>query len=539
MSDERLIRDLRALDRPIEVDPAFGEALYAILDGDYASRRQFGPSLTLLLVAALLVALFVGGVVAVGTGLRLPWTSDQSIVGPGAAGCPSDLPASQLLELVVNEDGYADPDDEWGPTAGFIVRVYDDGLLLTAGHGRTVEQIRAGDSGMTARRLSPTGIRLILEAAEQDALGSGCHDRWADIPERALSVRGDDGGVARVAWGRGSDFIRQMTDEELVAAERLVERLRDLESWLPDEAWVDATPRPYVPDRWLVNVQLPDLVGLADPEGARDRQLSLPDANEIVLPEGVTLLAIGAPYEEPDGAAAPGQPGLHGRCAVIGADAARSLSDAIADAGAVAFNQSWWLRFGSDRVAVAIRPMLPTDDGCTARMLGLVEPAGPSSSPLPQASGDLASVDPCGFVSEGSMRTAIEVPAGRPIAITDRTALGEMGRFGPEFLVCSYHLGEIWDDPSTVVHVRTSSTETDAARALAYEILGGGAIEEAVADRRVWHNGCDYSMTAECTPAIAISVEPYFIVVILEGRLPEHDLPSIARALASAVRTTR
>jgi hypothetical protein len=82
MSDERLIRALRALDRPVDVDPAFGDSLYSILEGEYARRHQIRPRVTLLLVAALLVALVVGGAVAVGSGLlRLP-APDAWIIGP-------------------------------------------------------------------------------------------------------------------------------------------------------------------------------------------------------------------------------------------------------------------------------------------------------------------------------------------------------------------------------------------------------------------------------------------------------------------------
>lgn len=536
MSDERLIRGLRALDRPVDVDPGFGEALFATLEGEFDRRRQFRPRLTLLLVAALVVALLVGGAIAVGSGLlRLRWTSDHLVV-PSVAGCPADLPDGQVLELVVNEGGYVDPSDEWGPTAGSVIRVYDDGLLLTAGHGRTVEQIRAGDSGMTARRLSQTGIRLILEAADESAFGSGCNDRWADTHVRVLTVRGEDGGVGRVAWGRGSSFIRQMTYEEQEAAERLVARLEDPESWLPADAWIDATARPYVPNRWLVNVQLPETY--ADPEGALDRPLSLPNADEMALPGGTALLALGDPYQEPDGVEPPRQPGLRGRCAVIGVDLARSFTEAFADAGAVAFNQNWWFRHDSDSLGVAIRPLLPTDEGCTARVLGLAELPGPPPTPLAQPSGDLALAEPCGFLSEASVRTTMDVPAARPIVIADRTARDEIWRLGPEYRVCSYRLGEIWDDPSTVVHVRTSSTNSTEARVLAHEILGESAPEEAVADRTVWRNGCGFGQPFGCTPAIVISVEPYFIVITFEGHVTG-DLPRFARGLASVIATDR
>jgi hypothetical protein len=85
MSDEQLIRALRGLDRPVDVDPGFDDALFAILEREYAGRHQPRPGVTLLLVAALLVALLVGGALAVGSGLlRLPPVVDRSIIPPGA-----------------------------------------------------------------------------------------------------------------------------------------------------------------------------------------------------------------------------------------------------------------------------------------------------------------------------------------------------------------------------------------------------------------------------------------------------------------------
>lgn len=108
MSDERLIRALRALDRPVDMDPTFGDALYAVLEGEFARRRQFRPSLILLLVAALLVALVVGGVVAVGSGLlRLP-APDSLIIGPdqvevGDCHLPSAPATTRVTEIATDE----------------------------------------------------------------------------------------------------------------------------------------------------------------------------------------------------------------------------------------------------------------------------------------------------------------------------------------------------------------------------------------------------------------------------------------------------
>lgn len=85
MSDESLIRALRALDRPVDVDPAFEGALYAALEREYLRPSRPRPSLRLLLAAALLVALLVGTVLAVGSALlRLP-APDGRILDPSIA----------------------------------------------------------------------------------------------------------------------------------------------------------------------------------------------------------------------------------------------------------------------------------------------------------------------------------------------------------------------------------------------------------------------------------------------------------------------
>lgn len=100
MSDERLIRDLRALDRPIDLDPAFDEALYATLRGELARRRRFRPWLTSLLAAALLAAV-IGGAVVVGSRvLPTPIASPM----PSASVVPSPSgPATGLAAIVVTE----------------------------------------------------------------------------------------------------------------------------------------------------------------------------------------------------------------------------------------------------------------------------------------------------------------------------------------------------------------------------------------------------------------------------------------------------
>lgn len=66
MNDDRLIRDLRALDRPITVDPAFADLLFGRLLEQRRTRSRRGP--LLLLAATLLLGASIGAVVMTGGG---------------------------------------------------------------------------------------------------------------------------------------------------------------------------------------------------------------------------------------------------------------------------------------------------------------------------------------------------------------------------------------------------------------------------------------------------------------------------------------
>ncbi len=78
MSDDRLIRDLRALDRPITVDPAFADHLFERLRETRRTRRRRLPLFLLaatLLIGASLGALMIGGGGWTPTApVRLTWT---------------------------------------------------------------------------------------------------------------------------------------------------------------------------------------------------------------------------------------------------------------------------------------------------------------------------------------------------------------------------------------------------------------------------------------------------------------------------------
>jgi hypothetical protein len=91
--DAELRAILRRIDRPVEPDPDFADALFAQLTAPPAARPGRGPML--LLAAALLVALLAAGA-AVGSGLvELPWFSADATppVLPSSLAEPTDAPS--------------------------------------------------------------------------------------------------------------------------------------------------------------------------------------------------------------------------------------------------------------------------------------------------------------------------------------------------------------------------------------------------------------------------------------------------------------
>jgi len=116
MTDERLFERLAAHAGPADVDAGFNERLYALLQQEMGrSRRSARP--VLLLVAALLLALAIGGAVLVGSGLvELPVLP----VLPDNSPPPTDLVWTEERAtqdwpgaLRVEPPGDAPPVDDW------------------------------------------------------------------------------------------------------------------------------------------------------------------------------------------------------------------------------------------------------------------------------------------------------------------------------------------------------------------------------------------------------------------------------------------
>lgn len=124
----------------------------------------------------------------------------------------ADLPEDLVLRF----------DDQGGFAQSFELRA--DGSFVRAGQGR----------------LSERGMTLVLDAvATSGLLAHGCHlDLWDEERIRGVSVRSLDGTSAVTHWGAYSGF-RSITEREREAAAELTRLLRDLEAWLPPDAWIE------------------------------------------------------------------------------------------------------------------------------------------------------------------------------------------------------------------------------------------------------------------------------------------------------------
>src|SRR5262245_15308209 len=338
------------------------------------SRVMVGsPGLrTAALILAVLAALALGaGAAALASGLLRQ--AEQPDFGAGL-GCPAQLPAGQVMDMQVSGEGSAGPDSQ-DPPAGHRLRLYDDGLLPSSGFGPRQAQVRSGEPEFTARRLSPHGIELVVDRIEHDGLGPGCNSQAAPVPERMVTVRSRDGSVRQTEWGN-RQFVRRMTPAEFAAANTFTEMMLDLDSWLPADAWIDATERPYVPDRWQLRTTSTDLESL----GSGEVPDPLPDAADVALPDGTALATAGVPYRETVPADLD-QPAQQGRCAVVSAADADAIRKTFIDAGAVLFNSSWWFTSGDDRLVAHVRPLMPVEDGCSATALGLLDAATAPPTP--------------------------------------------------------------------------------------------------------------------------------------------------------------
>jgi hypothetical protein len=191
-------------------------------------------------------------------------------------------------------------------------------------------------TGLLERRLTPEGLDLVLS----EVISTGLFDKNLDLAIEGLTpadsgphaikcgfgpgieVRNRDRLVS-LTWlrGCGEPELQLATPEQADAVVRLVGRLADPASWLPEQAWEDQEIRAYVPSRYAI---CGNTVGL--PEGVPRSEW--PTTSEIVDqlagPVKALIYADGRVISERDGG---------GGCYEVTTDEARAIVRALDDAG--------------------------------------------------------------------------------------------------------------------------------------------------------------------------------------------------------------
>jgi hypothetical protein len=118
--------------------------------------------------------------------------------------------------------------------------VYADGRLISTTHGH----------GWRVRHLTPDGVEVV----RADIISSGLFDP-DQPPLGSEPSRPSQWSGAQIQVRNGDRLVylplipgREWTPEYL----RLIERLRDLQSWLPTSAWANGDVKSYVPARYAV-----------------------------------------------------------------------------------------------------------------------------------------------------------------------------------------------------------------------------------------------------------------------------------------------
>jgi hypothetical protein len=192
-------------------------------------------------------------------------------------------------------------------------------------------------TGLLERRLTPEGLDLVLS----EVISTGLFDKNLDLAIEGLTpadsgpqaiecgfgpgieVRNRD-RLIRLTWlrGCGEPELQLATPEQVDAVVRLVGRLADPASWLPEHAWEDQEIRAYVPSRYAI------CANRVDPAVVGGLTLPTPvTTSEIVdqLPGLVKALIYA------DGRVIPER--AYGGCYEVTTDEARAIVRALDDAG--------------------------------------------------------------------------------------------------------------------------------------------------------------------------------------------------------------
>jgi hypothetical protein len=509
--DDRLDQLIRAsLDweagRVAVSQPSMRKATGRLADRLGAEGRATRPRLTLTPSSAAslnlltLILLLLGLALAwyVGTQLNRPpeppadlrFGFPISCEVPRHTGLAFDAANNQVVLSFAAADG---PDAD-----GDFYSLYADGLFVqdVSVPGETRADNITG-SEVLVRRLNERGRDLLLARVADAGLTPGCRFLQTEAAGGTLMAWTEDGGT-EVSWGPGglSGSHRLDADDEAVLA-ALTTALAHPETWLPDDAWIDATEQRIEPDHWLIRIELrPTEHGPGDTVNLFDGSIlegTDPRSRLVVLPAGQDAETFGDALAITD----PLGPGSASRCAVASLHEAIALAtslEMLANGGGLGTDTEEGEVFTEDlthSITFGIQPVFGAQYDCGT----LAEDWQIMTAPIPTPSagapvGDLASIDPCELAApaaaailgvDGLERRPSRLPLGVPAwacAVFDASAEEILW---PESTVDPPPAGH-----RVTVTLYPASVDLDAADGLVESIFGTGLPRESIGGHPSW-----------------------------------------------------
>jgi hypothetical protein len=500
MTDHELEQRLRAWYRaevgderaPSTLRDSLAEVTDVAPRGLTLDRRTF----VLLAAAAMLAAAAIGSALAIGSGLiRPPWQDDDSLSTIYAAGsCEPALADGLVLTFQADER----------PSLNDLPRyvVFEDRRALRLDPSATAFDVppSAERKGWSQRTLTSEGLEDLLAAARAiDA--ADCEPIYigeSGYQEYFLTTRTGE-GVAQVVFGIGTLQTGASDLAAMAAAAALARQLADPDLGLPPTDWIDSDWLPWVAERYIVTTQFYSSNGVPSSIGW-----------DVVLPDGSTPRTFGETV-----------PGLEDprilmwRCGIVGADEAKAIVAAFDAAGMVVTffvpETSADLDFG-DGGGLHMEAVVLDQFDCQSHARALGYSATPEDIATPDP--EVADVSVCDLVAGDSRWNQ---------------SVREPWSLSSEWSACR----QVQAVDDVFLRMRATSA-TEALELVRLEFGQDGYVSDTIAGRTIYINECVHS-AIPCSSAIAISADPYYVVMRVNETLRPVDLEARLRELAAVV----
>lgn len=252
------------------------------------------PMTVMIRVAAVAAVLALAAFI----GFQFSNLPDDVGASPTPLPSPSAEPSASTAPSVAPES--AEPSAE--PSAAALVfRLFGGGeagrvhLVTAMEDGRVITTDPGGADPPLERRLTPGGVQLVRDElaatglTETSAEYLPTPNPGAEPPAYggagpSLEVGGREGQTVVVSWflfgDTEEDYFQPQPEAE--ALEALATRLMTLETWLPADAWADATGAPHEPTAYVMTIILEPWGGSLDELPVEYTSVAWPLTGELV-----------------------------------------------------------------------------------------------------------------------------------------------------------------------------------------------------------------------------------------------------------------